>query len=52
MTNCCSRWTKRAADDLIGRVKAVMQGAAAPAVHLDVPLIVDAGRGPNWAAAH
>jgi DNA polymerase-1 len=41
-----------AADDLIGRVKAVMEGAAAPAVHLDVPLIVDAGRGPNWAAAH
>ena len=41
-----------AADDLIGRVKAVMEGAAAPAVHLDVPLIVEAGRGPNWAAAH
>ena len=41
-----------AADDLIARVKAVMEGAAAPAVHLDVPLIVEAGRGPNWAAAH
>jgi DNA polymerase I len=41
-----------AADDLIARVKAVMEGAAAPAVHLDVPLVVEAGRGPNWAQAH
>jgi len=41
-----------AADDLIARVKAVMERAAAPAVHLDVPLVVDAGRGPNWAQAH
>jgi len=41
-----------AADDLIARVRAVMEGAALPVVQLDVPLIVDAGRGPNWAAAH
>ncbi|GAA0284494.1 DNA polymerase I [Rhodovulum strictum] len=41
-----------AADDLIGRVRAVMEGAAMPAVKLDVPLVVDAGQGANWAAAH
>jgi DNA polymerase-1 len=33
-------------------VKEVMEGAAAPAVHLTVPLTVEAGSGPNWAAAH
>ena len=34
------------------RSATVMQGAALPAVALSVPLVVDAGRGPNWAAAH
>jgi DNA polymerase I-like protein with 3'-5' exonuclease and polymerase domains len=29
-----------------------MQTAAVPAVHLDVDLIVEAGQGANWAAAH
>jgi DNA polymerase I len=29
-----------------------MEGAAHPAVHLDVPLVVDAGSGANWAEAH
>jgi DNA polymerase-1 len=29
-----------------------MEGAALPVVKLDVPLIVDAGRGANWAEAH
>jgi DNA polymerase-1 len=29
-----------------------MEGAAHPAVHLDVPLVVDAGQGANWAEAH
>ncbi len=29
-----------------------MEGAALPAVKLDVPLIVDAGQGANWAEAH
>ena len=41
-----------AVDDLIGVARDVMEGAAGPAVHLDVPLIVDAGRGRNWAEAH
>jgi DNA polymerase-1 len=41
-----------AADDLIGAAREVMEAAAAPAVHLDVPLVVDAGRGANWAEAH
>ncbi|HMO73217.1 MAG TPA: DNA polymerase I [Paracoccaceae bacterium] len=40
------------ADRLTEAARAVMEGAAAPAVRLDVPLVVDAGRGPNWAAAH
>jgi DNA polymerase-1 len=33
-------------------VRAVMEGAAHPAVHLDVPLVVDAGQGASWAEAH
>ena len=41
-----------AADDLIDAARTVMEGAADPAVALSVPLTVDAGRGPNWAAAH
>ena len=41
-----------AVDDLIGIARDVMEGAADPAVHLDVPLIVDAGQGRNWAEAH
>ena len=40
------------ADATIAAVKAVMEGAAAPAVALDVPLTVDAGTGASWAAAH
>ena len=40
------------ADDLITTARRVMEGAAAPAVHLKVPLVVDAGRGANWAEAH
>jgi DNA polymerase-1 len=43
---------KGAVDDLIAVAKDVMESAAAPAVHLDVPLIVDAGQGQNWAEAH
>jgi DNA polymerase-1 len=30
----------------------VMAGAAAPAVHLDVPLGVEIGTGLSWGAAH
>jgi DNA polymerase-1 len=29
-----------------------MENAADPVVKLDVPLIVDAGQGANWAEAH
>ena len=41
-----------AVDDLIDVARGVMEGAAAPAVDLAVPLTVDDGRGPNWAEAH
>ena len=41
-----------AADALTAVAKEVMENAANPAVYLDVPLIVDAGRGANWAEAH
>jgi len=30
----------------------VMEGAAAPAVDIDVALVVEAGVGDNWAEAH
>lgn len=36
----------------IAAVKAAMEGAALPAVALDVPLVVDAGQGASWAEAH
>jgi DNA polymerase-1 len=41
-----------AVDTLITRAREVMEGASLPAVHLDVPIIVDAGQGANWAVAH
>jgi DNA polymerase-1 len=41
-----------AVDPLIAAAREVMEGAAHPAVHLDVPLVVDAGQGANWAEAH
>jgi DNA polymerase-1 len=41
-----------AVEETITRVRAVMEEAAHPAVDLSVPLVVDAGQGPNWAAAH
>ena len=41
-----------AVDTVIARVREVMEGAAHPAVSLSVPLVVDAGRGASWAAAH
>ncbi len=41
-----------AVDETIARVRAVMEGAAHPLVHLDVPLVVDAGVGDSWAEAH
>ncbi len=41
-----------AVDETIKVVRDVMEGAAMPAVELDVPLVVDAGQGANWAEAH
>ena len=41
-----------AVDPLIAAAREVMEGAARPAAHLDVPLVVDAGQGANWAEAH
>ncbi|NBZ86638.1 DNA polymerase I [Stagnihabitans tardus] len=41
-----------AADTLISRAKEVMEGAAHPAVAIKVPLVVEAGKGANWAEAH
>jgi len=41
-----------ATDKLIDTAREVMEGAALPAVKVDVPLIVDAGQGANWAQAH
>ncbi len=41
-----------AVDALIERAREVMEGANMPVVDLSVPLTVDAGRGPTWAAAH
>ncbi|MEO0342906.1 MAG: DNA polymerase I [Pseudomonadota bacterium] len=39
-------------EQTISIVKEVMSGAAEPVVKLDVPLVVDAGQGANWAEAH
>ncbi len=41
-----------AADTLAARAKEVMEGASHPAVSFKVPLVVEAGRGRNWAEAH
>lgn len=41
-----------AVDKIIGVARDVMEGAADPAVKLDVKLTVDAGKGANWAEAH
>ncbi len=41
-----------AVDDVIAAARTVMESAASPAIHLDVPLVVDAGQGANWAEAH
>ncbi|MBV7408066.1 DNA polymerase I [Maritimibacter sp. DP1N21-5] len=41
-----------AAEAAIPVIRDVMEGAADPAVKLSVPLVVDAGRGSNWAEAH
>ncbi len=41
-----------AVEALIKAAREVMQNAAMPAVKLNVPLVVDAGIGANWAEAH
>jgi DNA polymerase I len=41
-----------AVDQTISVARDIMEGAADPAVHLDVKLTVDAGQGANWAEAH
>jgi DNA polymerase-1 len=43
---------KDTVDETIAVVKQVMEGACEPVIKLDVPLIVDAGQGANWAEAH
>ena len=41
-----------AVDTVTEAARKVMESAAAPAVRIDVPLVVDAGQGDNWAQAH
>ncbi|AGT08212.1 DNA polymerase I [Paracoccus aminophilus] len=41
-----------AVDQLITAARAIMENSPDPAVKLSVPLVVDAGQGANWAAAH
>ncbi|MFY0619919.1 DNA polymerase I [Shimia sp.] len=41
-----------AVEETISVARDVMQTATEPAIKLDVPLIVDAGQGANWAEAH
>ena len=43
---------KEAVDETVAVVKSVMEQASLPAIKLDVPLVVDAGQGANWAEAH
>jgi DNA polymerase I len=39
-------------DAAIPLIKSVMEGAALPAVTIDVPLVVDVGTGKSWGEAH
>lgn len=39
-------------EETIATARQVMEAAAMPVVQMDVPLIVDAGQGANWAEAH
>ena len=43
---------KDEADPLIEHVRTVMESAADPVVQFATPLLVDAGQGENWQAAH
>ena len=44
--------SESAVEDVIAAARDVMEGAAGPLLKLEVPLIVDAGQGANWAEAH
>ena len=44
--------SRYAVNETILVVKEIMENAARPAIEMDVPLIVDAGQGRNWAEAH
>ncbi|SDX27696.1 DNA polymerase I [Ruegeria halocynthiae] len=39
-------------EQVIGVARDIMEGAADPAVKLDIKLVADAGQGANWAEAH
>ncbi|EAR49924.1 DNA polymerase I [Oceanicola granulosus HTCC2516] len=41
-----------AVEALVAAAREVMEAAAMPVVQFTVPLVVDAGQGTNWAAAH
>ena len=43
---------KDAVEETTAVVRRVMEQASLPAIKLDVPLVVDAGQGANWAEAH
>ena len=43
---------EEAVEETIAVVKEVMENASMPIIEMDVPLIVDAGQGKNWAEAH
>jgi DNA polymerase-1 len=43
---------KDAVEETTNVVRSVMENASEPVVKLDVPLVVDAGVGDNWAEAH
>ena len=43
---------ENAIDEVTQTVRDVMENAASPAIKLDLPLVVDAGTGMNWAEAH
>jgi len=41
-----------AVEETTNVVRRIMENASEPIVKLDVPLVVDAGTGKNWADAH
>jgi DNA polymerase-1 len=43
---------RRQVEETSALVRGVMEGAAAPAVEISVPLVADAGTGDTWAEAH